>query len=193
MASPKVEALGELKLGQRIRARRRELGMPLSQLAEMAGTTIGALSQIERGRFNPSLKTLRTIARSLDVSLFRLFFEDGEQGTAFVSRSGKRRTLHTPDSTLTYELMTPLSKASMEALYVRMAAGQMSFPEMNSHAGDEFVMAVRGQIRIDVLDNSYYLNEGDSIYFNGERPHRYVNEGKREAELLVVVTPAGWR
>lgn len=44
-------------------------GLRSFQLADKAGIRRGVLCQLEQGRFNPSFKTLVSLARALDVSL----------------------------------------------------------------------------------------------------------------------------
>jgi transcriptional regulator with XRE-family HTH domain len=56
-------------LGQRLRARRIEQGLTLGQVAEQAGLSLPYVSNLERGRGNPTTKALAAIARALDVEL----------------------------------------------------------------------------------------------------------------------------
>lgn len=57
---------GEL-LGERVNRRRRQLGWGQVQLAQAAGINQGYLSEIERGKRNPSPATVRSLALALDV------------------------------------------------------------------------------------------------------------------------------
>lgn len=56
-------------LGQRLRARRTELGLTLAQVAEDAGLSLPYVSNLERGRGNPTLDALQAIAGALATSL----------------------------------------------------------------------------------------------------------------------------
>ena len=56
-------------LGQRLRARRIELGLTLAQVADRAGLSLPYVSNLERGRGNPTTKALSAIAGALDVEL----------------------------------------------------------------------------------------------------------------------------
>lgn len=53
--------------GQRVRERRKCLGMTLDGLAGRSGFHMSYLSQIERGRRNASILSVTAIARSLEV------------------------------------------------------------------------------------------------------------------------------
>jgi transcriptional regulator with XRE-family HTH domain len=60
-------------LGVRIRLLRKQGGLTISQLAEMAEMDSGFLNYIEHGKKSPSLNTLARIANALNVSLADLF------------------------------------------------------------------------------------------------------------------------
>ena len=56
-------------LGQHIRTIRKSKGLTLKDLAEKSGLSIPYLSDTERDVVNPSLKSLQSIAKSLELSL----------------------------------------------------------------------------------------------------------------------------
>jgi XRE family aerobic/anaerobic benzoate catabolism transcriptional regulator len=66
-----------LELGRRLRARRLELGLSLSALAEAAGVSRRHLTEAEAGRANPSVLTLAAVARALALPLAELIHEPG--------------------------------------------------------------------------------------------------------------------
>ena len=59
-------------LGDRIRARRVGRGMTLAAVSESAGLSLPYVSNLERGRGNPTLEALQAIARALDMPLSEL-------------------------------------------------------------------------------------------------------------------------
>ena len=68
------EALTRLSLG--IRSRRKLTGVTLRDMARQLGVSPSLLSQIETGKAQPSLGTLRSISKWLDVSIDALFASD---------------------------------------------------------------------------------------------------------------------
>ena len=60
-------------LGQAIRRARQSARMSLQQVAESAGTSVGLLSQIERGISSPSIRVLREICNVLKIPVHALF------------------------------------------------------------------------------------------------------------------------
>jgi transcriptional regulator with XRE-family HTH domain len=64
------------QIGDQLRVRRHELGLSLRELADRLGVSPSLISQIERGRANPSVSTLYSIVQALDVSLDELLFNE---------------------------------------------------------------------------------------------------------------------
>jgi XRE family transcriptional regulator, regulator of sulfur utilization len=60
---------GFMKLHERLRELRQERGQRLKDVSEIAGISIPYLSDLERGRTNPSLETLQTLANAYGISV----------------------------------------------------------------------------------------------------------------------------
>ena len=44
-------------------------------------------------------------------------------------------------------------------------------PHEVSHEGEEFIYVIKGQMKMQVGEVSYLLNNGDSLYFNSVQKH----------------------
>lgn len=55
------------EFGREVRRRRKEMGLTLEKLAEQAELTVNYLGTIERGRRDPSLSTVASIAHGLGI------------------------------------------------------------------------------------------------------------------------------
>jgi len=62
-------------LGQAFRAARERRGMTQAAVAELAGLERTYLTDLERGRRNPTITTLERLSRALGVRLADLFAE----------------------------------------------------------------------------------------------------------------------
>jgi transcriptional regulator with XRE-family HTH domain len=68
-------------VGHRLRALRRARGLSQEALSRASGVSATVISRIERGAIvEPSLRTLRALAKALDVTLDELAGEGGLQG-----------------------------------------------------------------------------------------------------------------
>lgn len=77
-------------LGKRIQKLRQGLGMTQEQLAEKAEISPKNVSEFERGRGNPTLSSLESLAAVLGISMAELFETEHER----LSADELRRALH---------------------------------------------------------------------------------------------------
>jgi transcriptional regulator with XRE-family HTH domain len=76
----KSQAKTQDAFGRQVRALRDERQWTQARLAEQSGLDVSYISQIERGRRDPSLSSLRALAQAFSLTLPELFSE--EQPTA---------------------------------------------------------------------------------------------------------------
>jgi len=62
-------------LGTKIQALRKQKNIKQIQLAEKAGLACSTLCDIEKGRLNPSIKSLEKIAAALEVPIATFFLD----------------------------------------------------------------------------------------------------------------------
>lgn len=68
-----------IALGKRIQKLRQRAGVTQAQLVEKADLSLKHLGELERGRGNPTLLSLESIASALDISLSDMFAFDHER------------------------------------------------------------------------------------------------------------------
>lgn len=175
-------------LGEKIRAKRMELGMSLKELAEKTGMTSGCLSQIERDISDPSIATLRKIANALNVAVF--YFLMDESGTNPIVRKGDRKKLKLPKSPITYELLCPDLKRNMEMFIGRMKP-RVSYTgqKLLSQNGEEVIHVMEGSMIIQIFEEQYTLEPGDTIYFVSNTLRKVTNNGDTELVYISAMTP----
>lgn len=185
MASDRNEAV---TIGARIRDRRQEKGLSLQELADRTELTPSFLSQVERDLAEPSITSLRKIADALGVPMFYFLFENHRHNP--VVRRSERRVLNFPRSQTRLELMSPGDlDRKMELVMTRLAPGAQGAEHGITHPGEECMIVISGRMEIEVGDQRYLLDEGDSIYFYSSIPHRISNAGDTELVVIAAITP----
>jgi len=174
-------------IGRRIRQIRQQKGYSVTKLAERAGISKGALSQVERELANPSIETVRAIASALEVPVFVLFL-DGHSSHNSLVRKEDRIRLITPGSPGERELLTPDLHRRLVIVIGRLPGGASSSPFPVVHRGEQCVLVLDGRLRIHVQDEEYVLEAGDTLYFDALMPHYYSNCGDSVVEFLSVAT-----
>jgi transcriptional regulator with XRE-family HTH domain len=176
-----------MELGHRLRARRQELGLSLRELAERVGLTASFLSQIERDLASPSIESLRKISDALEVPIFHFLIEPDTRSP--VVRRGERAELKLHGSNLTYQLMTPDLSRKMEVFMAEREPGEEKITIPLRQQTEEFIYVLQGQLEIQLGEERYLLDPGDSIYFDGPLLRRLAARGDRALRFISVITP----
>jgi transcriptional regulator with XRE-family HTH domain len=172
------------QIGEQLRARRHERGLSLRALADRLGVSPSLISQIERGRANPSVSTLYQIVAELDVSLDELLFNDrraaelAPASAAPVLRGRERMRIRLASGVI-WERLTTVSEPGVEFLYVVYEVGGASSPEdaYQRHSGHEWGYVLSGTLEVTVAFRRYLLEPGDSLSLESSTPHRLANVG----------------
>jgi transcriptional regulator with XRE-family HTH domain len=177
-------------LSDQIRRLRLERGMTLEEVSQSSGCSVGLLSQIERGKGNPSFLTLVKIAHALDVPVARLL--QTEKSISPVVRRGRGRRLnpHPHGSHETYyELLTPDLDRALEVIRLEVPPGTSTEATPLVHRGEEAGIILRGVHEIHLNGETYTLYPGDAISYPSTLPHWYYNPGPEVVEAIWIITP----
>lgn len=172
----------------RIREIRKSRGSTIAEVAQAAGVSGALLSQVERARVDPSLETLRQIARVLEVPLFSLFTVEEDSSQVEVVRRGEETTITSPGGHLVYAKKSA-SGGELEVLLGTMQPGGVSHKTPWTHLSEECILVTKGVLTVEVNGVAHELRAGDSCYFDSRLPHRFVNPTDEVVEYVVAVTP----
>ena len=161
--------------------------MSLRDLAVAASVSPGLISQIELGRTDPSLATIRKIAAAFDADLATIFAEPSPP-PIHISRPGTRPGLAAAQNHLTYERLTP-GRSDLEVLLGQLEPGQETSVNGWSHASTECTFVIAGELTVYLGDERYEIRADESITFDSVTLHRYRNEGSSTCRFVVSVTP----
>jgi transcriptional regulator with XRE-family HTH domain len=180
------------ELGVRLRGLRLQQGLTLERLARSAEMSKSAVSQIESGRIDPSLQTLRRLATCLQTPLASLF-ESRTSIDQRVVRRGQRKVFRMPRNRLRYELLTPdLQNKRVEFLRVEFEPAGAAVEEPYAHEGEEYGFVVQGNVEVYVDGTLYRLRPGDSIFFAAKLPHYVRGAGRRTAVMIWAISPPSY-
>lgn len=184
-------------LGAQIKKHRLANDLTLDTLAQAAGCSKSYLSQIENGLSSPSLAVLGTIANELQTSVANLLKENGSNGkTSFHLPFDQRQTLQYPTGLISSQPLTAVvSQKNMQPLITTVEPGGNS--SLNSQLkhrqnSEEFVLVMKGEMEFIVDGDKITLREGDTLYFDGDLPHKWMNNSDEPAQLLFVFSPPVW-
>jgi transcriptional regulator with XRE-family HTH domain len=179
-----------IRLGERIKRKRESLSMPLSELSKKVGVSASALSQIENAKAFPSVVTLKTIADCLFTTVGDLIGENETLTKNPLIKSGDIKFVKVNSSgTGLFLLSHHDSGKQMEPYMLKFRENSDSSEIMTEHPGQGFIFVLEGKILMDLKENQYVIEKGDSFYFNSNIEHHLKNIGPSSAKALWVITP----
>jgi len=160
-------------IGDRIKLLRTERGMTLAQLGAQVNLSPSYLSQIERDRTTPSLVTLTSLAKAMDVGL-RYFFETEADTAVIVRADGVSPSAS--ESPIRRQRLTPERGDNKIETYRVTFSSPTPLTPLIPHPGEEFCFVLLGTLRMTIGDERYDLAMGDSIHYDAQQPHAWGNE-----------------
>ena len=180
----------EAAIGEQLRELRLIKAMTLKDVAQLAGISVGYLSQLERNQSRLPIGVLKKISDALGVHM-NWFFQGGPQGAAHerdvVVRAQHRRRLSFTGLGITEELLSPNLSGPLELLISTIEPGADS--ENYSHDGAEAGVVLAGTLDLWISDRHFRLREGDSFSFKSTEVHRCANPADIPTRVLWVITP----
>lgn len=156
--------------------------MTLAELGEKANLSISYLSQIERDKTSPSLTTLETIAKSLNIGLRYLFKSDNE--VAFVVRANRATEVAATLSPIERQPLMPLSgnpEIEVHRITIQPNSGS---EEIEQFAGEEIIFVLKGELTIAIGDEQFVLCAGDSIHYDALLMHSFINTSDQSCIMI---------
>jgi transcriptional regulator with XRE-family HTH domain len=184
-------------IGKRIEALRIQKSITSEQLAERCDFSGEMMDKLEAGELIPSLGHLIKVARVLGVRL-GTFLDDASNLGPVVSRRddlNKGMSFSSKNTSVNgnldfFPLANDKSGRAMEPFLVDIHPLEDKEFSLSSHEGEEFLFVLQGNVEISYGKDTYFLSEGDSIYYDSLIEHNVHAAGEAPAKILgVVYTP----
>ncbi len=178
------------EIGKRIRILREEKGISLDELSNLTGFDVELLSNIENNIVQPQLGTVIRLSKALDSAFGRLISGIGNRiysitrkdEQKIVSRSTAKKG---KKQVYIYKSLAPEVKGRhMEALIVQLEENPDT--EVSVHDGEEFIYVLDGIVVLNIGEDTFHLEPGDSAYYLSTTPHLVASK-KGKATILAVL------
>lgn len=192
-AAPGFPATRRYEFGKRLKELRVERKLRLSDVAALTGLAVSTISKVERNQMALTYDRLQQLAEGLGVDFAALFQSGGDpyhNGLIALAEAGEFRRQETAHYNYEYLFTDVWGKAMVPITGTVKAHSPSDFIGFNSHAGEEFVHVLSGEITI-YFDGAppATVKEGESIYFDSSRGHNYTSSSNEDARILVVCSP----
>lgn len=177
-------------LAQRVRQLRESHGLSLSQLSEQSGIAKATLFKVERGRTNPTLETLISIAETFDVSV---------QSLVDVSESAEVEVVHpgdgldiSDDASIGRVIRKQvIGTGTLEIHHQKFLIGAHVTSPPHGAGSREYVYVLDGRIRVGPVGKEQLIETDDFAVYPGHVPHRWEAVDGDATVLIVHTFPRG--
>jgi transcriptional regulator with XRE-family HTH domain len=191
MPSSAPDTTDDVDVGERLRSIRTARRRTLREVAERAGLSESFLSQVERGRTSASIASLQRIAEALGLSVADLFQPVGPRQPRVLRRDDR--------PTLAFGvlgrkmLLTPRPLHELEVFVGELDQGGSTGEEQYAHGdSEELFVVLHGVVRLELGEEEFELERGDSIDYRSSTPHRIFNAGDEPAEVMWIISPPSY-
>jgi len=173
---------------RRVRDLRTDRKWSLENLAERSGVSRSMLSEIERGRANPTLAVTLKIARAFEISLSDLVDADIAPPAIEVVRSSDENSLYRQDEDCEIRTLSPLQlEKDVEFYQIKLAAGGELRSSPHFEGTREFITVNKGRAQIESDESTVSLKSGDSATYPADVKHAIMNVGRSETIVFLIV------
>ncbi|MGR5092519.1 cupin domain-containing protein [Vibrio maritimus] len=180
-----------MEIGPRFKALRERAGLSQRELAKRAGVTNGFISQIESNAVSPSVASLSKLLSKIPSSMAEFFAIDEPQPEQFYTRRQEQPEIGR--GKISYRQVGHYHEdRHIGMLRETLSPGADTGKEMLVHEGQECGVIVQGELELTVDDQVTVLMEGDSYYFDSQRPHRFRNTTDADCVIVSANSPASF-
>jgi transcriptional regulator with XRE-family HTH domain len=171
-------------VGERILKIRKEKGLALDEISKMTGFDVEFLSKIENKEVQPQLGAMIKLSKALDSAFGRLVSGVGDKLYS-ITRKNERRGQR---KVYTYKSLAPdVQGRHMEAFLVLLEEDPEK--EISLHEGEEFIFVLDGEVVLEIGEDKFILEPGDSAYYLSTTAH-HIAAKKGKATILAVMHEA---
>ena len=185
------------ELGRRLLALRKDRRLTLDRLAAASGVSKSMLSQIERGRVNPTVATLWNLTQALGIDIGELLGAATGAGAPAGPPlehlpAHATPTITSADGRCTLRILNPPREAlAFEWYEMTVEAGGALRSEPHAPGTREHLTVLEGRLVVEMEESRAMLSAGETLRYAADRAHAIVNDADAPAHALLVVQFAG--
>ena len=186
------------RVGARIRHLRRLSGKSLRKVAAELNISQSALSTLENDRTGVSLQRLQLIASYFGVTIVDLLadHDNADETREKAVQVVRRAHVVTPSVNrgkgVLYQLPAASHKHDLQTALVFFQPGGGFERDKISHAGEEVVYVLAGEVQLHFGDQVLVLAQGDLAVFRTDTPHAFRNASDEGPAMILAVATPPW-
>jgi transcriptional regulator with XRE-family HTH domain len=177
-----------MEIGKKIKELRENRNLNIKQLSELVECTSSLISQVERGKADPSISMLKRIAKALDVNIVDFFMKSVNDEDVVTGVDDRVDIQLKRWEAKIQSLVKNVTNKKMQPFYTVIKSGGGSHG-MYSHEGEEFGFVIKGEMELMLNEKIHKVRKDESFYFSSQIPHNWGNSGKEDVIVIWVITP----
>lgn len=184
------------QLGGTLQAARKQRRLTLDQLASRSGISKSMLSQIERGKVNPTFVVLWNLTQSLGIELSDLLgsSQEQERGAGAIThvKAYSTPTIRSADGKCQLRILGP-TRTVLPMEWYEISFEPESELDSQAHAKDtyEHLTVLSGRLRVHLPGQVIELMEGETLRYPSDQSHKIENREASPAQALLVMALPG--
>ncbi|MDP7594669.1 MAG: helix-turn-helix domain-containing protein, partial [Pseudomonadales bacterium] len=170
-----------------IAAIRAQHSLTQQQLADMAGVPRATLANMESNGGNPTITTVIKIANALGVTVSDLVEKNQLTVATLVARKDMQ-SIRLDDGKFVSSQLSPINAPYILINEISMLPGCYSKGRPHPQGSHEFFYCLEGTALLQINDEPAEVEAGNVVYFAGNLPHNYINEGLKPVHAVAVVS-----
>jgi transcriptional regulator with XRE-family HTH domain len=167
---------------------RLEQNLTMQALADKADVSKSMICKIESDKVQPTLDVAARISRALGKNLSEMLH--APQNTAVVFLKKDQQAVWEDALHIKRRNISPVFEGlKLEWLHITIPANTniekcmaIAVPGV-----EKYLLVVKGKLEVSVGPEIYFLQEGESLYFDCAAPHKYFNKHDEPVEFYAVV------
>ncbi|QIQ20431.1 helix-turn-helix domain-containing protein [Zophobihabitans entericus] len=169
------EDFPDCNVGLRIKEIRKQQNKTLQQLSAASGLSSGYLSNLERNVISPTIYQLQKVCFALNVNITDILAAH-DSTVSPVIRAGEREVFFSEAGKVKYEMLNS-GENDIEGICITVEKGINYERTSWGHDYDELAIITQGSLCIEMLDQEFIINAGDTIYIKKNTLHTFKNVG----------------
>lgn len=186
------------KIGDTLRNVRRQRKLTLDELAKRSGVSKSMLSQIERGLVNPTLSVLWHLTSALGIEIGELLSNaaiGAQQRVTEHLKAYSTPTMTSADGLCSLRILSPQRTILPVEWYELTFQPGGVLPSEGYEPGTFLhISPLVGDLLLELDQQRVLIEQGDTLRFAGNRPHRLCNISEsRVTALLITALPESYQ
>ncbi|PXZ07447.1 DNA-binding protein [Gilliamella apicola] len=169
------EDYSDCNVGLKIKQIRKKQNKTLQQLSSISGLSSGYLSNLERNIISPTIAQLQKVCFALNINITDVLTIN-QPPSSPVTRANERKVFFTEKDKVKYEMLNN-GEHDIEGICITVEQGFSYERTSWGHDYDEIAVITQGSLCIEMLNQKFIINAGDSIYIKKNTLHTFKNVG----------------